>query len=214
MSNQISVVIADDHPLIRQGLATVLNSQSGIAVVGEAGDGEEAVRQVKGLKPDVVIMDLHMPHMEGAAAIRVIRRQFPKTRVMILTMYDTDEFIFPGLEAGAHSYILKDSAPDELIAAVRAVFRGGSPIEPRVAARVLRRMNAPPEKDTRVYLSEREIEVLRLVARGTTNKEIAEELIVSVNTIKPRLRSIFGKLGVKGRTHAVAEAVRLGILEV
>jgi DNA-binding NarL/FixJ family response regulator len=192
----------------------VLNSQSDIAVVGEARDGEEAVRQVEGLKPDIVVMDLHMPQMDGVAAIKVIRQQFPDTRVMILTTYDSDEFIFPGLEAGAHSYILKDSAPGDVIDAVRAVFRGESPIEPRVAARVLQRMNGPSEKEKAVYLSEREVEVLQLAARGTTNREIAERLILSENTIKSHLHRIFDKLEVKDRTHAVAEAVRLGIIEV
>lgn len=213
MSSPIRIVIADDHPLIRQGLAAVLGSRSDIKIVGEARNGEEAVRQVESLDPDILIIDLDMPVMDGTEAIRLVGERAPRTRSMVLTAFDSDAYIFPGLEAGATSYILKDASPSDVIEAVRAVARGESPVEPRVASRILQRLNEPdvPEE---AKLSEREIEVLQLASRGTTNRGIAEKLVLSENTIKSHLHRIFAKLDVSDRTQAVAEAVRRGLIQV
>lgn len=213
MTGPIRIVIADDHGLIRQGLASVLGTRSDIKIVGEARNGEEAVRQTESLKPDIVIVDLDMPIMSGIEAIKKIHELAPSVRSMVLTAFNTDEYIFPALEAGASSYILKDSSPNDVIDAVRAVARGESPIEPRVASRLLQRMNEADKPDE-AKLSGREIEVLQLAAKGTTNRGIADHLVLSENTIKSHLHRIFAKLEVSDRTQAVAEAVRMGVIKV
>lgn len=209
----IRIVIADDHALIRQGLASVLNTRSDMEIVGEARDGEETVRQVESLKPDVLIVDIDMPVMSGVEAIEKIKKSSPETRSMILTAYDSDEYIFPGLEAGATGFILKSASPADVIDSVKSVARGESPIEPRIARRLVEKLNEPAVPES-VALSERELEVLQLAAKGTTNKGIADSLVLSENTIKSHLHRIFSKLEVTDRTQAVAEALRRGLIEV
>lgn len=211
----IRIVIADDHPIVREGLATVLNHEQDLAVVGQAKNGLEAVAKVEELGPDVVLMDLQMPEMDGVEAIQKIKESFPDIGIIILTTFDTDEHIFNGIEAGARGYLLKDSPPEEVLSAIRAVHRGESLIEPRVASRLLDRFsqlsrNSVPEE----VLSPREAEVLQLIARGTANRRIANELFIGESTVKTHIIHIFSKLGVKGRAEAVAEGAKRGIIQL
>ena len=215
MSESIRIVIADDHPIVRQGLATVLSQEEDLEVVGQAGNGLEAVAQARKLHPDIILMDLQMSEMDGVEAIQKIKMEASDIGIIILTTYDTDDYIFRGIEAGARGYLLKDSPPEEVLKAIRTVHEGESLIEPRVASRLLDRIGqlshpAPPES----VLSQREIEVLQLMATGAANKEIANQLLIGQSTVKTHLIHIFNKLGVKGRTEAVAEAARKGIIQL
>lgn len=211
----IKVIVVDDHPVVRRGLVSVLNAQPDIQVVGEAEDGAVALDQVRRLRPEVVLMDLQMPGMDGVEAIEKIRDDAPDTRIIILTTFETDNYIFRGVEAGASGYLLKDASSEELIEAIRAVQRGESPVEPRVASKILERLStgsmASPEQET---LSAREFEVLQLLASGATNKEIAEKLFLTENTTKSHLRHIYDKLGVRGRTQALLEASKRGLIDI
>ena len=212
--DRITVVIADDHPIVREGLATVLGLEEDVEVVGTASNGVEAVSQVKRLRPRVVLMDLQMPEMDGVEAIQSIKEENPETGVIILTTYDTDDYIFRGIEAGARAYLLKDSPPDEVLNAIRAVDRGESLIQPRVASRLLDRFKQLSQGQAADGgLSPREVEVIQLMSKGSGNKEIANELVIGESTVKTHLIHIFNKLGVKGRTEAVAEAARRGIIQ-
>ena len=204
----IDILICDDHPVVRAGLQGMLASQPDMALVGEAGNGAEALELVERLRPHVALMDLQMPVMDGVAATAQIRARFPQTYVLVLTTYDSDASILRAIEAGATGYLLKDTPRDELFRAIRAAARGESPLAPAVAARLMGRMRAPADAS----LSEREIEVLALVARGASNKEIGRALHISEATVKSHLIHIFGKLGVADRTAAVAEAARRGLI--
>ncbi len=215
MAEPIRIVIADDHPIVRQGLAAVLEQEEDFKVVSQAGNGLEAVAQARELRPDIILMDLQMPEMDGVEAIQKIKEEAPDIGIIILTTYDTDDYIFRGIEAGARGYLLKDSPPGEVLNAIRAVYKGESLIQPRVASRLLDRFSqlsrAP---DTGDVLSPREVEVLQLMAKSTVNKEIATELLIGESTVKTHIVHIFNKLGVKGRTEAVAEASRRGIIKL
>jgi len=215
MAEPIRIVIADDHPIVRQGLAAVLEQEEDFKVVSQAGNGLEAVAQARELRPDIILMDLQMPEMDGVEAIQKIKEEAPNIGIIILTTYDTDDYIFRGIEAGARGYLLKDSPPGEVLNAIRAVYKGESLIQPRVASRLLDRFSqlsrAP---DTGDVLSPREVEVLQLMAKSTVNKEIATELLIGESTVKTHIVHIFNKLGVKGRTEAVAEASRRGIIKL
>ncbi len=211
----IRIVIADDHPIVREGLAMVLNQEQDLAVVGQAENGLQAVAKVEELSPDVVLMDLQMPEMDGVEAIHKIKASFPDIGIIILTTFDTDEHIFNGIEAGARGYLLKDSPPADVLSAIRAVHRGESLIEPRVASRLLERFSqlsrsSVPEE----VLSPRETEVLHLIAKGTGNRRIADELFIGESTVKTHIIHIFNKLGVKGRAEAVAEGAKRGIIQL
>jgi len=208
--SRIRLLIADDHPVVRDGLRGMLNSQPDFEIVGEAPDGEEAVRLAAALKPDVVLMDLRMPIMDGVAAIGEIKARQPEIQVLVLTTYDSDADILPAVEAGATGYLLKDSSREALYAAVRAAARGESALTPAIATRLLERMRAPAEEN----LSNRELEVLQLVAGGASNSEIASQLHISQATVKSHLIHIFGKLGVSDRTAAVTVALQRGILRL
>lgn len=210
MMEHIRLIIADDHPVVRTGLQGMLASQPDLEVVGEATTGAEAVALVVQLRPDVVLMDLRMPEMDGVTAIAEIRAQQPDTHVLVLTTYDTDADILRAIEAGATGYLLKDAPREELFRAVRAAARGEAVLAPVVAARLMGRMRAPAEES----LSAREIEVLELVARGASNKQIARQLHISEATVKSHLIHIFGKLGVADRTAAVTTALQRGILRL
>lgn len=212
----IRILVVDDHPVVREGIAAMLARQPDLAVAGEAGDGLEAVEKAVALHPDVVLMDLQMPRLDGVEAIRRIRAQLPKTQVIILTTYDTDELVFQGIQAGARGFLLKDAPREELFRAVAAVHRGESLLQPSVAAKLIDRVNqlraAPPPAEDR--LSDREMDVLRLMAKGQPNKEIAQALFISESTVKTHVASIFQKLGVRDRTEAVTQALQRGILHL
>ena len=211
----MKVLIADDHPVVREGLSAMLNRQPDIEVVGEAENGRECVEKARKLRPDIVLMDLRMPEMDGVEAMRQIAATNPEVRFIVLTTYDNDEYIFKGIEAGARAYLLKDSPREELFKAIRAVHRGESLIQPAVAGKVLdrfaelsRQVKAPEA------LSDREVEVVKLIAEGTANKEIAVSLHISESTVKTHIQTIFQKLGVSDRTGAVTQAIRKGIIRL
>jgi DNA-binding NarL/FixJ family response regulator len=208
--NKIRLVIVDDHPVVRDGLRGMLESQPDFEVVGEASDGEAAVRITNKVKPEIVLMDLRMPEMDGVTALREIKASNPQIQVLVLTTYDSDADILPAIEAGASGYLLKDSSREELYTAIRATARGETVLAPAVAARLVGRMRAPAEEQ----LSSRELEVLQLVAEGDSNSEIASRLHISQATVKSHLIHIFGKLGVSDRTAAVTVALRRGILRL
>ena len=206
----IRVVVCDDHPIIRAGLQGLLAAHDEFEVVGEAADGREAVAVVARTRPDVVLMDLRMPELDGVGAIRLMCAAAPGLHVLVLTTYDTDADILRAVEAGATGYLLKETPREELFAAIRATARGQSVLSPSVASRLVSRAREPVER----ALSGREVEVLRLVARGTSNKLIARDLSISEATVKTHLLHIFGKLGVDDRTAAVTTAVERGILRL
>ena len=215
MTDSIRIVIADDHPVVRQGLATVLGQEEGLEVVGQAANGLEAVDQARKLQPDIILMDLQMPEMDGVEAILEIKMETSDIGIIILTTYDTDDYIFRGIEAGARGYLLKDSPPEEVIKAIHTVHKGESMIQPRVASRLLDRFSqlshdSVPEE----VLSPREVQVLQLIAKSAVNKEIASELFIGESTVKTHIIHIFNKLGVKGRTEAVTEGAKRGIIQL
>jgi len=207
---KIHLVIADDHLVVRDGLRGMLESQPDFEVVGEASNGEEAVHLTSSLKPEVVLMDLRMPVMDGVTAIRQIKDNQPGVQVLVLTTYDSDADILPAIEAGATGYLLKDTSREDLYSAIRATAGGDSVLAPGVAARLIGRMRAPAEEQ----LSSRELEVLQLVAEGNSNSEIASRLHISQATVKSHLVHIFGKLGVSDRTAAVTVALQRGIMRL
>ncbi len=207
---KIHLVIADDHLVVRDGLRGMLESQPDFEVVGEASNGEEAVNLTSSLKPEVVLMDLRMPVMDGVTAIRQIKDSQPGVQVLVLTTYDSDADILPAIEAGATGYLLKDTSREDLYSAIRATASGDSVLAPGVAARLIGRMRAPAEEQ----LSSRELEVLQLVAEGDSNSEIASRLHISQATVKSHLVHTFGKLGVSDRTAAVTVALKRGILRL
>lgn len=211
----IKILIADDHPVVREGLSAMLSKEQDIQVVGEAGNGAEAINKAKELQPDIVLMDLRMPEVDGVEAMRQIGTENPDIKFIVLTTYDNDEYIFKGIEAGARAYLLKDAPREELFKAIRAVYRGESLIQPAIAGKVLERF-AELSRQARVpdALSERELEVLRLMAKGAANKEIAAGLYISESTVKTHIQSIFQKLGVSDRTEAVTRAIRQGIIRL
>lgn len=211
----IRVMIVDDHPVVREGLAAMLDRQEGMKVVGEAADGAAAVRLAAESKPDIILMDLRMPVMDGVEAMRRIGERVPSVRFIVLTTYDNDEYIFKGIEAGARAYLLKDSPREELFRAIRAVHRGESLIQPSVASKVLDRFaTLSRQAQTPELLSERELGVLRLMSTGAANKTIAAELCISESTVKTHVQSIFQKLGVNDRTEAVTHALQRGIISL
>ena len=212
---KIKILITDDHPVVREGLSAMLSWESYIEVVGEARDGKEAVAKASELQPDIVLMDLRMPEMDGVEAMRQIRARHPYIQFIVLTTYNNDEYIFKGIEAGARAYLLKDAPRDELFKAIRAVSRGESLIEPTVASKVLDRLaELSRQTSTAEVLSEREVEVLALIARGASNKIIADSLNIGQSTVKTHIQSIFHKLEVNDRTEAVTVAVKKGIIKL
>ena len=205
----IRLVVVDDHPVVRHGLVSMLKYEPDMQVVGEAGDGAEAVRVILEQKPDVVLLDLRLPQLSGIEVMKQTRAQVPQTRFLVLTTYDADEYIVPALSAGAQGYLLKDTMPEELTRAIRTLAAGGSPLEPAVAAKLLTSMNASQSEDE---LSARELDVLKLLVAGASNKAIAAQLNVSENTVKSHLSHIFDKLQVQSRAEAVSMAFQRGIV--
>ncbi len=210
MTDPIRLLIADDHPVVRDGLRAMLSTQPDLEVVGEAATGTEAVARAGALHPDVVLMDLQMPDLDGPGAIATLREQQPQVRVLVLTTYGTDADITRAVDAGATGYLLKDAPREQLFAAIRSAARGESALSPSVATRVLGRMRAPAEE----ALSPRELEILVAVARGLSNKQIGRKLYVSEATVKTHLLRIFAKLGVDDRTAAVTVALERGIIRL
>jgi DNA-binding NarL/FixJ family response regulator len=210
----VRVLVADDHPVVRAGLRALLSAEPGLAVVAEAGSGEETVALARQRQPDVVLMDLRMPGAGGLAAIRQLSAVQPGVRVVVLTTYDSDADILPAVEAGAAGYLLKDTPRDTLVGAIFAAARGETVLAPSVAGRLVRRLRSAPDEEppARETLSARETEVLILVGRGLTNAQIGRELFVSEATVKTHLLRSYAKLGVSGRTAAVTRAMELGVL--
>lgn len=200
----IRVLIADDHPVVREGLAAMIGRQPDMAVVGEAEDGQEAVSLFQTLQPDVALMDLNMPKMDGLQAIQSIREQFPTARIIVLTTFDGDEDIYRGLQAGARGYLLKDAGRTALLEAIRQVRSGNRWIPTDVAAKLADRMNSPA-------LTAREQEVLGLLVAGNSNQEIGAALFITEGTVKTHVAAILNKLGVGDRTQAVTTALRRGL---
>lgn len=206
----IRVLVADDHSVVRKGLRTFLSLDSELEIVGEASDGEEAVKMAHQLKPDVVLMDIKMPKMDGIAATGAIRRDLPDTEVIALTSVLEDASVVGAVRAGAIGYLLKDTEADELCRAIKAAATGQVQLSPQAAARLMREVRTPDESPE--TLSERETDVLRLLARGYSNKEIAQDLSLSEKTVKTHVSNILGKLNVPSRTQAALYAVRAGLV--
>ena len=211
-SDPIRVFIADDHAIVRKGIRAVLEIVPDIDVVGEAENGREAVAQVEALRPDVILMDLVMPEMDGIEAIRRIQDRWPEARILVLTTFAGEDKIFPAVKAGALGYHLKDSRPEELVQAIRQVHRGESSLHPIIARKVLDELSHPSDRPpTPDPLTPREVEVLQLVAQGLENWEIAERLVISEATVRTHVSNITGKLHVASRTQAALYALREGI---
>jgi NarL family two-component system response regulator LiaR len=212
---RISVLIVDDHAVVRHGIRALLEAEGGFEVVGEVGSGAEAVLLVADLAPDVVLMDLVMPEMDGVKATRLVKQRSPRSQVIVLTSYHEDEQIFPAVRAGALSYLLKGVGLDELTEAVRKAARGEAVLHPRVAARLVQELHGAPRDSAALYeaLSAREREVLQLIASGLHNAEIAERLVISERTVKSHVNNILAKLQVADRTQAAIYAWRSGVME-
>jgi NarL family two-component system response regulator LiaR len=214
MTDPITVLLVDDHEVVRQGLRAYLDALPDFAVVAEAESGEAAVRLASEHIPDVMLMDLVMPGMDGVEATRQVKTASPRTQIVVLTSYHEDEHIFPALRAGAISYILKDVKMDELADSVRQAARGEATLHPRVAARVIQEIHGAKHEELNPFteLTNREIEVLKLIANGLTNSEIAERLVISGNTVKGHVSNILSKLHLVDRTQAAVYAWRQGIV--
>lgn len=207
----IRVLLADDHAIVRRGISTLLMSDDAIDVIGEASDGREAVQKTLSLRPDVVILDMVMPNMNGLEAIIAIKEKMADARILVLTSFSEDDKVFPAIKAGALGYLLKDSTPDQLIQAIHDVYAGKSSLHPVVAFKVIQELNNPPElPPTQCPLTVRELDVLKLLAKGLSNQDIAESLIVSERTVSNHIGHILGKLHVANRTQAALYALREG----
>lgn len=203
----IHVLLVDDHPALRKGLAALIQSEQGMTVAAETGDWRDAVAQFRKLRPDVVLMDLRLPKLSGVEAIMEIRKEFPDARFIVVTTYDTDEDIYRAIQAGAQSYLLKDSSADEILQTIRVVHAGGVYMPEKMAVRLAERLK-------RQNLTSRELALLELLIKGRSNKEMAGALSLPETTIKFCLRELFAKLGVQDRTEAVVSALRYGIVHL
>lgn len=208
----IRIMITDDHAIVRKGIRALLATEHDIQVVGEACDGTQAIEQAQTLKPDVILMDLVMPKTDGIEATRQITAKIPGMRILVLTSFAADDKVFPAIKAGALGYLLKDSGPDQLIEAIHQVHRGEPSLDPAIARKVLSELSHPPKTPlTADPLTERELGVLRLVAQGKSNKEIAELLVITEMTVRTHVSNILGKLHLASRTQAALYALREGL---
>ncbi len=212
----IRILVADDHPVVREGLIAMLSTQADFEIVGEAAHGEEVVQKAKALRPDVVLLDLEMPKMDGVEALQRLRETAPEVRALVFTVFDTDERIVEAVRAGAQGYLLKGAPRSEVFKAIRIVSEGGSLLEPLVASKVLRHISseADASRHTPEALTPREMEVLQCLGRGLTNKDIAEALFISERTVKFHVSAILDKLGAGNRTEAVTLAAHRGLLSL
>ena len=210
--DEISVVIVDDHALVRQGLRTFLDLHDDIQVTGEAANGVEAVERVSQLRPDVVLMDLVMPEMDGIEATKRIRSICPDTKVIVLTSFTEDEKLFPSIKAGAMGYLLKNVSPGDLVNAIKAAHRGEAQLNPEIARRLMDEVSNKPSTSGTEELTRREMDVLRLIAQGRNNRGISEELVLSEKTVKTHVSNILGKLHLADRTQAAIYAINQGLV--
>ena len=211
----IRVLIADDHPVVRRGLRTLLTSEPGLEPVGEAADGAEAVLLARSLQPDVILLDMVMPRKNGLEAIIEIKRENPEARILVLTSFAEDEKVFPAIKAGALGYLLKDSSPEELLEAIRNVYQGQSSLHPTIARKLINELKRPSElTPAQTILTDREVEVLKLVAQGFTNQEIADRLTLSEWTVRTHMRNILDKLHLANRTQAALYALKEGLADL
>ena len=212
MTKMIRVLVVDDHAVVRQGIRALLATETDIEVVGEAENGREAVAEAEGLQPDVILMDLVMPEMDGIEAIGRITARQPEARILVLTSFAADDKVFPAIKAGALGYLLKDSSPEDLVAAIHQVHQGESSLHPTIARKLLQELSQPPDKPpTLEPLTEREVEVLKLVAQGRSNQEIAGALVISEATARTHVSNILHKLHLASRTQAALYALREGL---
>ncbi len=210
--NAIRILVADDHAIVRKGICALLATEPSIEVVGEAHDGQEALDKAAGIQPDVILMDLVMPGMDGLEATRRITDRQPGVRVLVLTSFAGDDKVFPAIKAGALGYLLKDSGPEELVTAIQQVYRGESSLHPSIARRLLRELSDPTQRDPGIDpLTEREVEVLQLVAQGRSNRDISEQLGISEATVRTHVSKILSKLNLGSRTQAALYALREGL---
>lgn len=212
MTAPIRVLIADDHAIVRKGIRALFSKEPDIEVIGEAADGAQAVAQAEASRPDVILMDLVMPNLDGIEATRQITAQQAGARILVLTSFAADDKVFPAIKAGALGYLLKDSGPDELVRAVHQVHRGEPSLDPSIARKVLHELSQPPKgPPTAEPLTERELDVLQLVTQGHSNKEIAEQLSIAEMTVRTHVSNILGKLHLASRTQAALYALQKGI---
>lgn len=211
--DHISVLIVDDHAIVRQGLRTYLDLQPDIEVVGEASDGREAVARVRETLPDIVLMDLVMPNMDGVEATRQVTAVSPSTRVIVLTSFSEDEQVFASIKAGAQGYLMKDVLPSQLVQDIRQVHRGEVRLNPDIARKLMQEFTNPQPATPKHDLTERELEVLRLIAQGKSNKEISDDLVLSEKTVKTHVSNILQKLHLSDRTQAAVYALRQKIVD-
>jgi two-component system, NarL family, response regulator LiaR len=211
MNKMIRILITDDHAVVREGLRSLIDSESGMQVVGEACDGVEAVMKARALRPDVILLDLVMPRKGGIEAIEEIKQENPDARILVLTSFAEDDKVFPAIRKGAQGYLLKDSSPAELLQAIRYVNRGETSLHPTIARKLIQEINHPSDlPPVEEPLTEREVEVLRLVAKGMSNQEIADLLIVSERTVRTHVSNILSKLHLANRTQAALYALKEG----
>jgi NarL family two-component system response regulator LiaR len=208
----IRVLIADDHAVVREGLRTLINTEPGMAVIGEAEDGIEAVRQSLALQPDVILLDMVMPHKSGLEVIAEVRAENPQARILVLTSFAGDDVVFPAIKSGALGYLLKNSSPQRLLHAIKEVYRGEPSMSPAIAKKLMLEMRSPSElPPTEDPLTAREVEVLRLLAQGLTNQEIAGRLFIGEGTVRTHVSNILSKLHLANRTQAALFALREGL---
>ena len=215
MKDPIRVFIVDDHPIVRRGIKDLLETEPGIEVLGEATNGQEAISGIATAQPDLILMDLVMPEMDGIEATRQIKARWPEVRVLVLTSFASDEKVFPAIKAGALGYLIKDTGPNELVRAIRQVHAGQVILHPLIAQKLLTEVSTPSEAPpTPEPITEREMDVLKLIARGLSNQEIAETLVISVATVYTHVSNILGKLHLASRTQAALYALRAGLVSL